>query len=134
MLLLVLPVSSPLHYTLNLVALVNTYIQLLKGIFLFRNNFLDQRKGAIEKLIERKCPVNVPVIFLMDNVNIYRGRKRHTRLPKSMGPKMWNFTVRGAIIPDTTDVEELLGEVKTATMSQIDISELKAKDLLLGTC
>ena len=51
-----------------------------------------------------------------------------------MGPKMWNFTVRGAIIPDTTDVEELLGEVKTATMSQIDISELKAKDLLLGTC
>ena len=70
----------------------------------------------------------------MDNVNIYRGRKRHTRLAKSMGPKMWNFTVKGAIIPDTTDVEELLGEVKTATMSQIDISELKAKDLLLGIC
>ncbi len=85
------------------------------------------------KLIERKCPVHAPVILLMDNINIYRGQKRHTRLSKSMGPKMWNFTVRGAIIPDITDIEELMGEVETATMSQIDISVIKAKDLLLGT-
>ena len=86
----------------------------------------------MEKLLQKKCPVHTPVILLMDNVNIYRGRKRRTRLSKSMGPKMWNFTVRGAIVPDITDIERLMGEVETATMSQIDISVLKAKDLLLG--
>ena len=86
----------------------------------------------MEKLLKKKCPVDTPVILLMNNVDIYLGRKRHTRLSKSMGPKMWNFTVRGAIVPDISDIEELMFEVEKATMSQNDISVLKAKDLLLG--
>ena len=47
----------------------------------------------MSKVIKDKCPETTPVILLMDNVNIYRGRKRHLRLFKSLGPKMWNFTV-----------------------------------------
>ena len=70
----------------------------------------------------------------MDNVNIYRGKKRHLRLFKSLGPKMWNFTVRGAIIPDISEIEELMTCKETATMPQTDISQVKAEDLFLGNC
>ena len=50
-------------------------------------------------IIEDKRHISAPVIFLMDNINLYRGRKRHFRLSKSTEPNMWNFTVRGAITP-----------------------------------
>ena len=64
--------------------------------------------------------------------NIYHGRKRHLRLFKSLGPKMWNFTVRGAIIPDISEIEELMMCKETATMPQRDISQITAEDLFLG--
>ena len=85
------------------------------------------------KIIEDKCPISTPVIFLMDNINLYRGKKRHYRLSKSTGPKMWNFTVRGAIIPDVSDITDLMTEKETATMPQSDMSSIKAEDLFLGT-
>ena len=69
----------------------------------------------------------------MDNINLYRGRKRHFRLAKSQGPKMWNFTVRGAIIPDISGITDLMNVKETATMPQSDMSSIKAEDLFLGT-
>jgi hypothetical protein len=86
----------------------------------------------LSNFIKDKCPETTPVILLMDNVNIYRGRKRHLRLFKSLGPKMWNFTVRGAIIPDVSETKELMTCKETATMPQTDISEVTAEDLFLG--
>jgi hypothetical protein len=68
----------------------------------------------------------------MDNINLYRGRKRHIRLSKSPGPNMWNFTVRGAIIPDVSEITDLMTEKETATMPQSNISSLKVEDLFLG--
>ena len=103
------------------------------NFFYFRNNFLDQRKTKLPSIIEDKCPISTPVILLMDNINLYRGRKRHFRLSKSMGPNMWNFTVRGAIIPDISEITDLITEKETATMPQSDISSIKVKDLFLGT-
>lgn len=50
-----------------------------------------------------------------------------------MGPNMWNFTVRGAIIPDISEITDLITEKETATMPQSDISSIKVKDLFLGT-
>jgi hypothetical protein len=68
----------------------------------------------------------------MDNINLYRGRRRHLRLLKSMGPKMWNFTGRAAIIPDTQDIQDLLLCQKTATLPKADISTVNAESIPLG--
>ena len=68
----------------------------------------------------------------MDNINLYRGRRRHLRLYKTFGPKMWNFTVRGAIIPDISGMKDLMTCKETATMSQIDVSQIQAEDIFLG--
>jgi hypothetical protein len=68
----------------------------------------------------------------MDNINLYRGRRRHLRLLKSMGPKMWNFTGRAAIIPDTQDIQDLLLCQETATLPQADISAINVETILLG--
>ena len=54
-------------------------------------NFLDERLSNFSEIIENKFPTKQPVILLMDNINMYRGKNRHDRLYKSLGPKMWNF-------------------------------------------
>ncbi|CAB4029704.1 Hypothetical predicted protein [Paramuricea clavata] len=46
---------------------------------------------------------------------------------------MWNFTVRGAIIPDISEIEELMTCKETATMPQTDISQVEAEDLFLDS-
>jgi hypothetical protein len=68
----------------------------------------------------------------MDNINMYRGRKRHDRLFTEVGPKMWNFTGRAAIIPNLAEVKHLLECKETTTYPQIDISSLKVEHILLG--
>ena len=39
---------------------------------------------------------------------MYHGRRRHDRLFKQVGLKIWNFTGRGAIIPDLSAVQDLI--------------------------
>ena len=99
---------------------------------LFRIIFLDQRQSELTKTITERCPITIPVIFLMDNINLYRGRKRHLRIYKTLGPTMWNFTGRAAIIPDIMDIEDLINCKETATMPQTDMSSIKVEDLFIG--
>ena len=68
----------------------------------------------------------------MDNINLYRGRKRHLRIYKALGSNMWNFTGRAAIIPDIKDVEDLMNCKETATMPQTNISSIKVEDMFIG--
>lgn len=68
----------------------------------------------------------------MDNINLYRGRKRHDRLFTDLGPKMWNFTGRAAIVPDLSEIDDLFSCKETTSQSQIEIASLTADDLLLG--
>ena len=63
---------------------------------------------------------------------MYRGRRRHLRLFKPLGPNMWNFTGRAAMIPDLTGIEHLMSCRETATMPQRDIASIKADHLFLG--
>ena len=63
---------------------------------------------------------------------MYRGRKRHDRLFKDIAPKMWNFTGHATIIPDLSDIDELLACKENMTEPQIDITNLQPKDILLG--
>jgi len=63
-------------------------------------NFLDQQLERKSKHEETLTPQEIPLLLLIDNVDIYRGNKlRHHRLFKAYGDNMWNFTVRGLLIP-----------------------------------
>ena len=68
----------------------------------------------------------------MDNINMYRGKRRHDRLYKSLGPKMWNFTGRGALLPNLVGIEDLFRAEETCTQPQRPVQELVAKDVLIG--
>ena len=63
-------------------------------------SFLDKRLTEFQSLIDNCAPNSKPVILLLDNVNMYHGNRRHHRLFHVLGPNMWNFTVRGVLIPD----------------------------------
>jgi hypothetical protein len=65
----------------------------------------------------------------MDNINIHRGNKRHHRLFKAYGENMWNFTVRGLLIPCLDNLEDLFVCKETATQSQCDVTEFTFKDI-----
>ena len=94
-------------------------------------NYLDQQVNEFPGAIANKCAVTTPMIFLMDNINIYRGRRRHLRLFNQVGPKMWNLTGRAAIIPNIQGIENLMSCKETATMSQTDIGSIKVEDVFL---
>jgi len=57
-----------------------------------RTKHLDERLDNFQNIINKECPRSSPVILLMDNINMYKGNKRHYRLFKKLSPKMWNFT------------------------------------------
>ena len=76
----------------------------------------------------KQAPLVTPVILLMDN-NMYRGHKRHQRLFKLLGPKMWNFTVRGAINPNCEGIQHLLKDPTMFEQLQKDLTLLKAEEL-----
>ncbi|KAK3696834.1 hypothetical protein QZH41_011722 [Actinostola sp. cb2023] len=93
---------------------------------------LDERLDNFQNIINKECPRSSPVILLMDNINMYKGNKRHYRLFKKLSPKMWNFTGRGAIVPNLDGIELLQCE-STAVHSQIDFSELTVDDISLDS-
>lgn len=94
--------------------------------------FLDERLNNFSEIIDNTFPVQQPVILLMDNINMYRGKHRHDRLYKSLGPKMWNFTGRGALVPNLVGIEDLFITKETCIQPQRPVQELLAKDVLIG--
>ena len=93
---------------------------------------MQQRLDNFDKIISEKAPVNIPVILLLDNINMYRGNKRHHRIYKILGPTMWNFTVRGAIIPNCDGVCDMIDDPKMTQEPQKQLTTLKPEDLLIG--
>ncbi|XP_028412483.1 uncharacterized protein LOC114535317 [Dendronephthya gigantea] len=83
-------------------------------------SFMDKRLAQFQSLIEECAPISKPIILLIDNINMYHGNRTHHRLFKVLGPKMWNFTVRGLAIPDLTTIEHLFNEKETAEEQQKD--------------
>ena len=64
----------------------------LHNLLSLRMKHLDERLNNFQTIIDEKFPKETPVILLMDNINMYKGKKRHYRLFKNIGPNMWNFT------------------------------------------
>ena len=54
----------------------------------------------------------------------YYGKRRHHGLFKVSGPKMWNFTVGGLLVPKIDDIEHLFESKETAEENQ-DLEEVK---------
>ena len=95
-------------------------------------NFLNKRLDNFQDIISEHAPCDFPVMLLMDNINMYRGNKRHQRLFKVHSPTMWNFTVRGAIIPNCNGIQHHLNDPETSQEPQRKLSLLRAEDLFIG--
>ena len=81
---------------------------------------------------KKLTPVQVPLIFLIDNTNIYHGNKKYHRLFHVFGPKMWNFPGRGILIPSISGLENILSCRETSCESQGDILEMTYEDILIS--
>ena len=99
--------------------------------FSARMKFLDERLDNFSEIIENKFPTKQPVILLMDNINMFRGKHRHDWLYKSLGPKMWNLQVQ-ALLPNLVGIEDLFQAEETCTQRQRPVQELVIKDVLIG--
>lgn len=92
-------------------------------------NFLDKQLEKKMLYVKSLTPPDVPLLLLMDNINIYQGHKRHHRLFRGYGQNMWNFTVRGVFIPDIEDIRHLFTCSDTATQSQHDVKKFTFANL-----
>ncbi|KAJ7389469.1 hypothetical protein OS493_031438 [Desmophyllum pertusum] len=50
------------------------------------NEVFDSRKAKKQEEILKQTPVDLPVILMFDNINMYRGKHKHLRLFKYIGP------------------------------------------------
>ena len=84
-------------------------------------SFLDCHLNAKKLLCSQKIGDTLPIILLMDNINMYRVKKKHLRLLKYHGPTMWNFTGRALIIPNMSNLNHLLSQPEKCLNSQKDV-------------
>ena len=71
-------------------------------------NFFDSRMTKFEEYLESVAPDNVPIMLLLDNINLYKGKRRHNF--KYIAPTVWNFTGQALIIPNTDGIQHLFRE------------------------
>ena len=93
--------------------------------------YLDKQIENVKNTLKSKFPMEVPLIALMDNINVYRNKARHDRLFKKFGKKMWNFTGLGALVPNVSQIEHLFSDKETALESQIPLLELSDEHALI---
>ena len=91
----------------------------------------EGQKKKMEENIKWITPAQIPLILLMDNINMYRGKRKHLRLYKSFGPTMWNFTVRAMMIPNTDGLEHILCDKEACLSSQSSAIEMEPDDIFL---
>ena len=94
-------------------------------------SFLDNYREKKFQELHSKIPPETPLVLLLDNVNIHRGNQRHHRLFKLPKVNMWNFTVRGLLIPDTRGIEDSFTEPMTSCESQANVLEWNENNITL---
>ena len=93
----------------------------------FFDKFVERKMTEIKSL----TPSETPLIFLLDNINMYRGVKKYFRLFKVIGPKMWNFTGRGMMIPQVEGIKDLFLKPETSTKIQQDVFSLTCNEIFI---
>ena len=86
--------------------------------------YLGKRLNDYQDLINNIAPPLGPVPLLLNNINFYYGKRRHHGLFKVSGPRMWDFTVGGLLVPKIDDIEHLFESKETAEENQ-DLEEVK---------
>ena len=90
---------------------------------------LDERMKLLSKAVQEITPKDIPVMLLIDNINIYKGKKRHLQFLKKIGPTMWNFTGQALIVPNIKGIEEYFINKETSLKSQMDVLETTSEVL-----
>ena len=92
---------------------------------------LDDRMIKTKENIKKLTPTDIAIILLMDNINIYKGKRKHLRIFKEFTPSMWNFTGRAVIIPFLSDeVKKQIQDKDDSCKSQKDVLKINASDIL----
>jgi len=69
--------------------------------------YFDDRKSKKGEEILKQTPIDLPVMLLFDNINMYRGKHKHLRLFKYTGPTMW-----AVLIPSVDGFEDIFQDKK----------------------
>ena len=93
--------------------------------------FFDEQQKRREKDIAQLSPADIPVILMIDNINIYRGKRKHLRLFKSAGPTMWNFTGQALLIPSVDGMDKVLNDKESCISSQGSVTDMKPDNIYL---
>ena len=93
--------------------------------------FFDSRRMKQEKDIASLTPADIPVILMIENINIYRGKQKYLQLFKSHGPKKWNFTAQAVLISNTEDIKEILKDKESSLSPQGSATKMKPEDIFL---
>ena len=117
-------------------AAVERFITVLNHLgltFSWKNlvDYLDKQLQHKEEVLKSRFKELLPVIIMMDNINMYRGKRKHLRLLKYVGPKMWNFTGRGVFFPNLDCVRHLLSAKQKYLEPQKDVLLLEAAEIFL---
>ena len=99
---------------------------------------LKQQLTGYRKIIGQRLKQDQQVVTFQDNTKLMPTSLRHLRLSKlqkekSKQGKLWDFTVRGSWVADTTGLEEFFESRETAAEPQQSISSFEYKDVLIGT-
>jgi len=93
--------------------------------------FFDSRKSKKGEEISKQTPIDLPVILLFDNINMYRGKHKHLRLFKYTGPTMWNFTGQAIIIPRVEGLEDILQDRNASLRPQKSVLQLDPNEIFI---
>ena len=92
---------------------------------------LDERMVKMKEHVKKLTPTDIAIIVLMDNINIYNGKRKHLRIFKELTPSMWNFTGRALIIPYVSDdVKKQMQTKDEMCKSQKNVLKIDYKDIL----
>ena len=92
---------------------------------------LDERMVKMKEQVKKLTPSDIAIIVLMDNINIYKGKRKHLRIFNELTPSMWNFTGRAFIIPHISDdVRKQMQNKEEMCQSQKDVLKIDHRDIL----
>ena len=93
-------------------------------------SFLDNRMVKKEEYIRSIMPPNIPVILLLDNINIHRSKRWHLQLLRNVSLSIWNLIGRAVLVPNLESITELFTKKETALVSQRDVLQMRHEDIL----
>ena len=98
-----------------------------------RTNHLQERVDKFPQIISEFCSEEEPLIYLLDNVNLYKGLPVHRRIfNRARTSTILNFTVKAVMKPNLNGIEWMLEGTSNFLESQGDINKLEASDVSLG--